>query len=142
VRDAIARLNLTEPCALDNDYRVSHRGQNLPAYFLFESRRQAPRLRNRCERTDQIEDDLDQLLVELRANNPFCATCELFLNKNAMFCADCGSPLTLPGPGAHPYYEAISSLPCPRFNSSTPIHASDIRSTVSMSFSPSWAKAA
>src|ERR1043165_231313 len=23
VRDAIARLNLTEPCALDNDYRVS-----------------------------------------------------------------------------------------------------------------------
>ena len=45
-----------------------------------------------------IEDDLDQLLDELRSNNPFCVACELFLNKEAMFCADCGSPLTLPGP--------------------------------------------
>ena len=36
VRDAIARLNLTEPCALDNDYKVSHRQENLPAYFLFD----------------------------------------------------------------------------------------------------------
>src|SRR6185503_7557126 len=29
VRDAIARLNLTEPCALDNDKRVSHCGEEL-----------------------------------------------------------------------------------------------------------------
>src|SRR5215217_9281471 len=36
VRDAITRLNLTEPCALDNDYKVSHRHENLPAYFLFD----------------------------------------------------------------------------------------------------------
>src|ERR1043165_5018383 len=35
VREAIARLNLTEPCALDNDYKVSHGHEDLPAYFLF-----------------------------------------------------------------------------------------------------------
>ena len=34
VRDAIERLNLTEPCALDNDHKVSHGHENLPAYFL------------------------------------------------------------------------------------------------------------
>src|SRR5215204_7431558 len=34
VRDAIARLNLTEPCALDNDYKVSRGYEKLPAYFL------------------------------------------------------------------------------------------------------------
>src|ERR1041385_3803932 len=37
VRDAIARLNLTEPCALDNDYKVSHGQINLPTYFLIDS---------------------------------------------------------------------------------------------------------
>src|ERR1044072_1868822 len=36
VRDAIARLNVTEPCALDNDYKVSHGTENLPVYFLFD----------------------------------------------------------------------------------------------------------
>ena len=32
VRDAIARLNLTEPCALDNDLKVSQEQKDLPAY--------------------------------------------------------------------------------------------------------------
>src|ERR1044071_9280169 len=36
VRDAIARLNVTEPCALDNDYKVSQGHEDLPAYFLFD----------------------------------------------------------------------------------------------------------
>jgi predicted Ser/Thr protein kinase len=113
VRDAIARLNLTEPCALDNDYKVSHRQENLPAYFLVDPEGELRASATGPSGLDQIEDELDQLLVELRANNPFCATCELFLNKDAMFCADCGSPLTLPGPGTHPYYEShfVSSLP-------------------------------
>src|SRR6185436_16053192 len=35
VRDAIARLNLTEPCALDNNLKISH-GEDLPLYFLFD----------------------------------------------------------------------------------------------------------
>src|ERR1041385_1527978 len=36
VRDAIARLNLTEPCALDNDHRISHGHVDLPVYFLLD----------------------------------------------------------------------------------------------------------
>lgn len=113
VRDAIARLNLTEPCALDNDYKVSRGKEHLPAYFLFDPKGELRASASGANGVDKIEDELDQLIAELRANKPFCAACELYLNKEAMFCADCGSPLTLPGPGAHPYYENhfVSSLP-------------------------------
>ena len=40
-----------------------------------------------------------------------------------MFCADCGSPLTLPGPGSHPYYEShfVSSLPTVRLVNPDPL---------------------
>src|SRR5438105_2036020 len=38
VRDAIKTLNLTEPCALDNDYRLDHAflngSESVPSYFL------------------------------------------------------------------------------------------------------------
>ena len=35
---------------------------------------------------ESIEDELDQMLAELQAKrNPFCAACELFLNKEACF---------------------------------------------------------
>jgi serine/threonine-protein kinase len=63
------------------------------------------------------------MLSELRANNPFCATCELFLDKEALFCANCGSPLTLPGPGTHPYYEEHfnAALPTVRFVNRDPL---------------------
>ena len=55
VRDAITRLNLTEPCALDNDTRVSQGYEELPAYFLFRSGRRDPQFDNgtqraRCDR--------------------------------------------------------------------------------------------
>ena len=123
VRDAITRLNLTEPCALDNDYKISHGHIDLPAYFLIDPAGEIRASATGANGLDAIEDELDGLLAELRSNNPFCATCELFLNKEAMFCAECGSPLTLPGPGSHPYY--------PRFNSPIPIHSSDTRSTAS-----------
>ena len=123
VRDAIARLNLTEPCALDNDYKVSHRQENLPAYFLFDPEGEIRASATGANGLDTIEDELDQLITELRANQPFCAACELFLNKEAMFCADCGSPLTLPGPGTHPYYEThfASSLPTVRLVNPDPL---------------------
>ena len=113
VRNAIARLNLTEPCALDNDHRISRGYENLPAYFLFDPNGELRASATGPNGVDAIEDELDPLLAELRSTSPFCATCELFLNKDAMFCADCGSPLTLPGAGAHPYYENnfVGSLP-------------------------------
>src|SRR5215216_3618855 len=113
VRDAIARLNVTEPCALDNDYNVSQGQKTLTAFFLFDPEGEIRSSATGANGLETIEDELDQMLAELRASNPFCAACELFLNKEALFCANCGSPLTLPGLGTHPYYDNhfYSSLP-------------------------------
>ncbi|HXS01841.1 MAG TPA: protein kinase, partial [Pyrinomonadaceae bacterium] len=123
VRDAISRLNLTEPCALDNDHKVSQGQEELPAYFLFDPEGEIRSSTTGANGVDLIEDDLDQLLGELRNNKPFCVACELFLNKEAMFCADCGSPLTLPGANTHPYYEDHfnSALPTIRLANPDPL---------------------
>ncbi len=120
VRDALTRLNLTEPCALDNNLKISHGQEELPVYFLLD-----PEGANHSVSTnlEAIEDHLDQMLVELRNQNPFCAACELFLNKEAMFCANCGAPLTLPGSETHPYYEDHfnSALPTIRLVNPDPL---------------------
>ena len=118
VRDATTRLNLIEPCALDNNRKLGQ--EELPVYFLFDAEGE---VRSSSTDLDAIEDQLDQLLAELRTQNPFCAPCELFLNKEAMFCANCGSPLTLPGPGTHPYYEDHfnSALPTIRLANPDPL---------------------
>jgi predicted Ser/Thr protein kinase len=127
VRDAIARLNLTEPCALDNDRAISkaflNGGNVVPAYCLFDTEGELRSSAAGTNALETIEDQLDQLLVELRSNNPFCPACELFLNREAMFCSDCGSPLTLPGSTAHPYYENnyYSSLPTIRLVNPDPL---------------------
>ena len=110
VRDAAARLNLTEPCALDNDHALSksfgRTPEDLPAYYFFDIEGCLRSSATSATGLDAIEDQLDQLLAELRAELPFCPACELFLNQEAMFCSNCGVPLTLPGSGkAHPYYE-------------------------------------
>ena len=108
VRDAAARLNVSEPCALDNDRRLRDAfavGPNdLPVYFLFDSEGNLYGSATGAAGVDAIEDQLDALLTGLRAEQPFCPSCERFLNKGAMFCADCGLPLSLPGT-ANPYYE-------------------------------------
>ena len=123
VREAAGRLNVTEPCALDNDYQVSGGQEDLPAYFLLDREGEVRSSATGAQGFDVVEDALDELLNELRASNPFCPACELYLNKEAMFCADCGSPLTLPGPGTHPYYENhfVSSLPTVRLVNPDPL---------------------
>ncbi|HET6977726.1 MAG TPA: protein kinase [Pyrinomonadaceae bacterium] len=123
VREAITRLNLTEPCVLDNDQKVSQGQPEPPAYFLFDPEGEMRGSAFGAGGVDTIEDDLDQLLDELRAKNPFCVPCELFLNKEAMFCAECGSPLTLPGSSTHPYYEDHfnSALPTIRLANPDPL---------------------
>src|SRR5829696_1392618 len=127
VRDAIARLNLTEPCALDNKHRLSKtfldRPELVPAYYLFDINGELRSSSTGENGLETIEEELDQMLGDLRSHNPFCPACELFLNKEAMFCSECGSPLTLPGPGAHPYYEThfYSSLPTVRLANPDPL---------------------
>ena len=123
VREAAARLNVTEPCVLDNDRQVSNGQEDLPAYFLFDHDGEIRSSATGANGFETIEDALDHLFHELRSNNPSCPACELFLNKDAMFCADCGSPLTLPGSATHPYYENhfVSALPTVRLVNPDPL---------------------
>jgi serine/threonine protein kinase len=125
VRNAVTRLNLTEPCALDNEHKIGSAlldgREVLPVYCLFDIE---GGLRLSSTSLETIEDELDQMLADLRSHNPFCAACELFLDKEAMFCSECGSPLSLPGSsGAHPYYEShyYSSLPTIRLVNPDPL---------------------
>jgi len=121
VRDALAKLDLTEPCALDNEFELRevffNQQVTVPAYYLFDTE-----LRLRTSSAGEaglaeIEDRLDEMLLDLRKRQPFCPGCELFLNTEALYCSECGSPLTLPdSEGAHPYYEEhhFASLPTVR----------------------------
>ncbi len=127
LRDAIAHLNLTEPCALDNQHTLSKaflsRPDAVPAYYLFDINGELRSSATGANGLETVEDELDQMLAELRSHNPFCPACELFLNQEALFCSECGSPLTLPGSVAHPYYEThfYSSLPTVRLANPDPL---------------------
>jgi serine/threonine-protein kinase len=110
VHAAAARLNLTEPCALDNNHALGKafgaQAADLPAYYLFDIEGNLRGSASGASGLDSIEDQLDEMIADLRDELPFCLACELFLNRDAMFCSECGLPLTLPGSGRiHPYYE-------------------------------------
>jgi tRNA A-37 threonylcarbamoyl transferase component Bud32 len=128
VREALARLNLTEPCALDNDHKLRDAFSNyvgiLPAYYLFDPEGRLRSFSAGETGLEKLEDELDRMLADLRENRPFCPACELFLQDDAMFCSDCGLPLTLPGSrGPHPYYEKLhaASLPTIRLVNPDPL---------------------
>jgi len=128
VRDAIARLNLTEPCALDNEHQLRDAyssGQGaVPAYYLFDHEGRLRSFSTGQNGLTIIEDELDQILSNLRGRHPFCPECEFFLNEEALYCADCGLPLTLPSSrGSHPYYEEhhSASLPTVRLVNPDPL---------------------
>ena len=110
VRAEAAKLNLTEPCALDNFHALRDLffdpQDDLPGYYLFDIEHRLKSSSSSEHGLTKIEDDLAQLLDDLRERHPFCPQCELFLNKEALYCADCGLPLSLPGSeGPHPYYK-------------------------------------
>jgi hypothetical protein len=128
VRNAIARLNVSEPCALDNDDRLRDafavKPDALPAYYLFDTEGNLSKSTTGANGLDAIEDQLDEMIAVLRAEFPFCPACERFLNKEAMFCPECGLPLSLAGAGiAHPYYENQyqASLPTVRLYDLDPL---------------------
>ena len=126
IREASARLNVAEPCALDNDHRLRDafavEPDALPAYFLFDTEGHLRSSTTGATGLDVIEDQLDEMVTALRAELPFCPACERFLKKEAMFCAECGLPLSLPG-AAHPYYESQyqASLPTVRLYDLDPL---------------------
>lgn len=128
VREAMAKLHLTEPCVLDNEHKLRDAFFNepglVPAYYLFDIEGRLRSFSAKENALEVLEDQLDQMLAELRARYPFCPECELYLNEDAMFCSDCGLPLILPGPrGTHPYYENhyAASLPTVRLVNPDPL---------------------
>jgi serine/threonine-protein kinase len=126
IQDATVRFNLTEPCILDNDRAIHAEfldGQeSLAAYYLFDHQGKLRSFATDATGFDLVEDELDKLLIDLRSTLPFCPECELFLSEEAMFCSECGLPLTLPG-GVHPYYEQhhSASLPTVRLQNPDPL---------------------
>jgi serine/threonine-protein kinase len=128
VRDAVERLNVSEPCALDNEHKLrrefGERRDVVPAYYLFDTDGTLRYSASGAESLERLEDELDQLLNELRGKHPFCPQCEMFLDPDAMFCAECGLPLSLPeAAGPHPYYENHyqASLPTIRLVNPDPL---------------------
>lgn len=125
---AMERLNLTEPCAQDHDHLLCAAFLNeeevVPAYYLFGPDGTLRSFTTGERGVVELEDELDQMLVELRTHRPFCPQCELFLEEEAMFCSDCGLPLILPSSrGTHPYYEShhSASLPTVRLANPDPL---------------------
>jgi tRNA A-37 threonylcarbamoyl transferase component Bud32 len=115
---ALKALNVTEPCALDNDHALRdaffNGSEDEPAYFLFDNDGNLRSSASGDNGVETIEDELDEMLRELRSRHPFCPACELFLNEEAMFCSECGLPLTLPqSRGEHPYYKSHRSASLP-----------------------------
>jgi len=128
LRDAIARLNLTEPCAVDNENRLRDAFFNgpglVPAYYLFDTEGRLRSFSAGESGLEVLEERLDRMLVDLRGRQPFCPECEFFLNEDALHCSDCGLPLTLPNSrGSHPYYEKhhAASLPTVRLVNPDPL---------------------
>ncbi len=101
VRRAIAKLQLTEPCAVDNEHKLRDAFLNeqgyVPAYYLFDIQGKLRSFTAGERGLQMLEDRLDLMLENLRRLYPYCSECELFLNEEALFCADCGLPLALPG---------------------------------------------
>jgi thiol-disulfide isomerase/thioredoxin len=127
VHNAATSFNLTEPCALDNEHKLSHAFLNeqgvVPAYYLFDTQGRLRSFSTGKDGSVILEDQLDQMMADLRNRHPFCPECKLYLNEDAMFCADCGLPLILPGSETHPYYEDhyVASLPTVRLVNPDPL---------------------
>jgi len=128
VREKIAKLKLTEPCALDNQHQLRDAFLNeqgvVPAYYLFDAQHRLRSYSTGKGGLEILEDQLDQLLMDLRGAHPFCPECESFLTADSLYCPDCGLPLTLPSSrGSHPYYEKhhSASLPTVRLANPDPL---------------------
>lgn len=125
VQEAVTRLNLTEPCALDKEHKLRDAFSNylgiMPAYYLFNVEGKLSRFAAGETGFEVIESELDRILAELRGTRPFCPGCEMFLSKEAMFCSECGLPLKLPGSGGpHPYYEKLRAATLPTIRLADP----------------------
>src|SRR2546430_1900011 len=101
VREAMAKLNLTEPCAIDNSHKLRDAFLNergfVPAYYLFDTQGKLRSFSAGERGLAMLAPRLDEMLEVVRSLSPYCPDCELFLREDALFCSDCGQPLAMPG---------------------------------------------
>ena len=68
VSESIARLNLTEPCAIDIEYQLSKafdcKLETLPAYYLIDIDGRVRIVADGDNGVSRIEDELDQMLAQ------------------------------------------------------------------------------
>jgi predicted Ser/Thr protein kinase len=105
VRQALAKLNITEPCAVDNEHKLRDAFVNeqgyVPAYYLFDAQGKLKSFAAGERGLGLLAPALEQELAVVRAALPFCVECQLVLKEGAFFCSLCGQALALPGTAEH-----------------------------------------
>jgi thiol-disulfide isomerase/thioredoxin len=70
VRDAIAKYNITEPCAVDNEHKLREAFQNdqgyVPAYYLFDAEGKLRSFAAGERGLDLLKSSLDRLLAQAK----------------------------------------------------------------------------
>ncbi|HMF54716.1 MAG TPA: protein kinase [Pyrinomonadaceae bacterium] len=93
VREAIARLGMSEPCAVDNEHNLRDAFQNengyTPFYYLFDAK-------GRLAGAAAGEHGLNVIgpALERIFNGPYCRNCDLILAHEVLYCPDCGNPVS------------------------------------------------
>jgi thiol-disulfide isomerase/thioredoxin len=95
IRNALERFNLTEPCALDNDLKLckdfENNEQAIPAYYLFDIDGKLNTSSTAEDGLVEIEDKLEEMLLDLRANLPFNASYFLIRRRCSALSVACRS---------------------------------------------------
>lgn len=97
VRASIARLNISEPCAIDNEHELRDAFQNehghTPFYYLFDAQSKLVALAAGERGVSSIGPVLEQL-----CEGPYCRDCDLILKPDTLYCPNCGRPMSAPPP--------------------------------------------
>lgn len=116
VREAVARLKMSEPCAIDNEHNLRDAFQNehgyTPFYYLFDSK-------GKLAGSAAGEHGLNLIIpaLERMFDGPYCADCDLVLSREVLYCPNCGQSVASQAQ-AEPYDPAngskvTSALPGP-----------------------------
>jgi thiol-disulfide isomerase/thioredoxin/tRNA A-37 threonylcarbamoyl transferase component Bud32 len=102
VREWVARLKMSEPCAIDNEHELRDAFQNehghTPFYYLFDPQGKLVAFAAGERGASYIGPALESLFA-----GPYCQDCDLVLKPETHYCPKCGQPLsplpeTVPAP--------------------------------------------
>ncbi|HEY0006592.1 MAG TPA: protein kinase [Pyrinomonadaceae bacterium] len=93
VREAMASLKMSEPCAVDNEHALRDAFQNehgyVPAYYLFDAQGRLKSFAAGERGPAVVAPALERLLA-----NPYCRDCDLNLHEEVLYCPNCGQPVS------------------------------------------------